>query len=259
MSKWDKFKKNTYFNVWLAYGGIYDDNAWLTYIDGSNSDKPSLKYQATYQNITSLGISVAHHSTYILTPKASLILKKGIEWNPMYSTMSNAFQIWYTSGTSTSPNLFFKVKSIEGIDVWQRIIGQDTINYQTFRGAGLSNMLKIHLMPTLQLYNKKHKPTINVGLGGYIGLTISNYIKMKYLDMTTDQVVNLKVKPDIGLLRAGVTFTIGYKAVSLFMQGDVIRQRGTFPDFTQINGNPKYQERKFASSVINTTGIRIGF
>lgn len=262
-SPWQKFVKNTYFNLYL--GRVTSAN-WSR--DASTTNPAGM---LTYQHMTSTasfyefsphyGLSWMHSSRKILNNRVAFNLKKGLRYD--YSHIKTLGLVTQPLGearfreyiSSSKKNggymAYYDDKTVESIAAlvakYETVKSTTTVDREEFfnlksttnfiDGTKLTtgyypsrnwiHRLSFDFVPTFSLLNKKKQDTFTLGVGLYASkIFLQRQSSYQYLKEANFLYGEAKQNTNFGDATLGIHLSAGYKNISFFMRSDIVSNRG---------------------------------
>lgn len=257
LTPWQRLTRNTYLNISLGFTSV----KFLQ--RGSSAFKNSAEL-FRYKTLASpnLSIGLMRQESFIRTGRKELLLRYGIDISWYYlSSVSTKKTSYLLRVNSTNASVYdtvaiyrpafsgnyYTVENYQSSDNIKRN-PESTYNQSLFYA-------NFKINPTVNFYGANNQKTFHFGFGAYIGRLIGGSQILSEIKAINQREAKIPVRSSDNPYRYGLLLDIGYKAFSLFLEGDV---NNFFQRRDARNGFLAYESSDKWSQNLTTFGIRIG-
>lgn len=257
LTAWERLTRNTYLNFSFGFTSVkYLQRGSSAF---KNSDELFRFKTFTSPNLT---LGLMRQESFIRTGRKELLLRYGFDINWYYlssvSTKNTSYLLRVNNANSnTFDTLAIYRPAIKGD--YYTVENYQSTDHVKREPVGTSNQSLFYanfkINPTINFYGANNERTFHFGFGAYIGRLIGGsriFSDIKAINQTESKIpVRSKDNP----YRYGLLLNVGYKAFSIFLEGDV---NNFFQSRDARSGFLPYESSDRWSQNLTTFGIRIG-
>jgi hypothetical protein len=257
LTPWQRLTRNTYLNFSFGFTAV-------KYLQRGSSAFKNSNELFRYKTLASpnLAIGLTRQESFIRTGRKEVILRYGFDISWYYlssiSTKTTSYLLRAnTANTSVYDTIAIYRPAVSGnYYTVENYVSSDNIKRNpesTYNQSLFYADFKIN--PTINFYGPDNQKTFHFGFGAYIGRLIGGSQILSEIKAINQRETKIPIRSSDNPYRYGLLLNVGYKAFSLFLEGDV---NNFFQRRDSRNGFLPYEASDKWSQNLTTFGIRIG-
>lgn len=257
MTPWQRLTRNTYLNFSVGFTSV-------KYLQRGSSAFKNSDHLFRYRTFGSpnLSLGLMRQESFIRTGRKELLLRYGIDINWYYLSSVSTKKTSYLLRVNNANTTAFDTVAIYhpapngNYYTVENYLSSDNIKREPESTANQSLFYaNFKINPTINFYGANNEKTFHFGFGAYIGRLIGGSQILSEIKAINQREAKIPVRSGDNPYRYGLLLNIGYKAFSLFLEGDV---NNFFQRRDARNGFLPYEATDRWSQNLTTFGIRIG-
>jgi hypothetical protein len=257
LTPWQRLTRNTYLNFSFGFTSV-------KYLQRGSSAFKNTDELFRYKTFASpnLNIGLMRQESFIRTGRKELLLRYGFDISWYYlSSVSTKKTSYLLRVNNTNASVYdtvaiYRPASNDNYYTVENYVSSDNVKRDpesTYNQSLFYANFKIN--PTINFYGADNQKTFHFGFGAYIGRLIGGNQILSEIKAINQREAKIPIRGSDNPYRYGLLLNIGYKAFSLFLEGDV---NNFFQRRDARNGFLPYESSDKWSQNLTTFGIRIG-
>lgn len=256
LNQWQRLKRDTYINFSVGLNSA-------KYLQRTNTSLSSFKmteilFRQNFFSSPNISVALMRQESFIRAGRKEIILRYGFDLSWYFvrsiSTKSTAYLLRLNSQDNTKLDtiaIYRPAKNGNYYTVDNLAISPNLANSE--RGGYAPNTFNQSLfyvdfkvIPTIYFYGRDNQRTFNVGFGAYMGTLLGGSRNFSEIKVLNQQESKVAIKSKENPYRYGITLSVGYGVVNLFLEADI---KNLFQN---------RQDRSNATQNLTTIGLRFG-
>ena len=257
LTPWQRLTRNTYLNFSLGFTSV-------KYLQRGSSAFKNSDELFRYKTMASpnLNIGLMRQESFIRTGRKEVLLRYGFDISWYYlSSVSTKRTSYLLRANATNASVYdtlaiYRPASSGNYYTVENYLSSDNTKREPESTSNQSLFYaNFKINPTINFYGANNQKTFHFGFGAYIGRLIGGSQILSEIKAINQREAKIPIRSSDNPYRYGLLLNIGYKAFSLFLEGDV---NNFFQRRDIRNGFQPYEASDKWSQNLTTFGIRIG-
>lgn len=257
LTPWQRLTRNTYLNFSLGFTSV-------KYLQRGSSAFKNSDELFRYKTMASpnLNIGLMRQESFIRTGRKEVLLRYGFDISWYYLSSVSTKRTSYLLRANTTNSSVYDTLAIyrpapnDNYYTVENYVSSDNTKREPESTSNQSLFYaNFKINPTINFYGANNQKTFHFGFGAYIGRLIGGSQILSEIKAINQREAKIPIRGSDNPYRYGLLLNIGYKAFSLFLEGDV---NNFFQRPDTRNGFQPYEASDKWSQNLTTFGIRIG-